>query len=59
MKNKQLLYENLLNQHRFVSNKINEIKGRNFEPSKKDAEEIKILENRLTQIMNQMKVLFR
>ncbi len=59
MKNKQLLYENLLNQHRFVSNKISEIKGRNFEPSKKDTEEIKILENRLTQIMNQMKVLFR
>lgn len=59
MKNKKLLYENLLNQHRTVSNKISEIKTRNFEPSELDKKEIKMLEGRLLQIMNQMKVLFR
>ena len=58
MKNKQLLYENLLNQHRAVSNKISEIKTRNFEPTENDKKEIKMLEGRLVQIMNQMKVLF-
>ena len=58
MKNKQLLYENLLNQHRTISNKISEIKGRNFEPTETDKKEIKMLEGRLVQIMNQMKVLF-
>ena len=58
MKNKKLLYENLLNQHRAISNKINEIKGKNIEPTETDKKEIKMLEGRLVQIMNQMKVLF-
>lgn len=58
MKDKKLLYDSLLNQHRVVSNKISEIKGRNFEPSADDKKEIKKLETQLIEIMNQLRVLF-
>lgn len=59
MKDKKLLYDNLLNQHRVISNQINEIKGRNFEPTPNDKKEIKRLEEQLVGIMNQLKVLFK
>jgi len=58
MENKKILYENLLNQHRIVSNQISDIKARNFEPTQKDKEEIKLLEQKLVQIMKQIRVLF-
>ena len=58
MKDKKLLYDSLLNQHRVISNQINEIKGRNIEPTPDDKKEIKKLENKLIEIMNQLRVLF-
>jgi hypothetical protein len=58
MENKKLMYEHLLNQHRMVSNQIGEIKARNFELTEEDKKEISKLENRLIELMNQMKSLF-
>lgn len=58
MENKKLIYETLLNQHRVISNQISEIKAKNFEPTEQDKKEIKMLEQRLILIMNQMKSLF-
>lgn len=58
MENKKLIYESLLNQHRMISNQISEIKAKNFEPTEQDKKDIKMLEQRLILIMNQMKSLF-
>ena len=52
------MYESLLNEHRTVSNKISDIKPRNFEQTDEDKKEIQKLERRLIEIMNQMKSLF-
>ncbi len=58
MESKKTMYESLLNQHRMISNQISDIKSRNFEPTEEDKKEIQKLENRLIEIMNQMKSLF-
>ena len=58
MESKKIMYENLLNEHRMVSNKIGEIKAKNFELTVEDKNEIAKLERRLIEIMNQMKSLF-
>lgn len=52
------MYESLLNEHRTVSNKISDIKSRNFEQTDEEKKEIQKLERRLIEIMNQMKSLF-
>ena len=41
-----------------ISNQISEIKAKNFEPTEQDKKEIKMLEQRLILIMNQMTSLF-
>lgn len=46
------LYGQLLNEHRRLHNLINEIKGQNIDPSKKDLDKIKQLENQQIKIMN-------
>jgi len=58
MESKKIMYESLLNEHRTVSNKISDIKSRNFEQTDEDKKEIQKLERRLIEIMNQMKSLF-
>jgi len=58
MESKKTMYESLLNQHRLISNQIGEIKAKNFEQTEEDRKEIQKLENRLIEIMNQMKSLF-
>lgn len=58
MENKRMIYENLLNEHRFVTNQIGEIKAKNFEPTEEDKKEIQKLEKRLVELMNRMKTLF-
>ena len=47
-----MIYENLLNEHRFVTNQIGEIKAKNFEPTEEDKKEIQKLENEKTTYCN-------
>lgn len=55
---KQAEYERLLNEHRYVSNQISDIKAESFELNDEQKGRIKKLENRLVDLMNQMKRLF-
>jgi hypothetical protein len=54
---KAALYGQLLNEHTRLHNKINEIKGQNIELNKSQMDEIKRLEMRQLQIMNQIRVM--
>ncbi len=56
--NKQAEYERLLNEHRNVSNQISDIKAESFELNDEQRGKIKNLENKLVDLMNQMKRLF-
>lgn len=56
--NKQAEYERLLNEHRNVSNQISDIRAESFELNDEQKGRIKKLENRLVDLMNQMKRLF-
>lgn len=55
---KAQMYGSLLNDHRNISNKISDLKAKNFEISNEDRFEISKLENNLLQIMEQIKKLF-
>lgn len=55
---KQLVYEQLLNEHRRISNEISEIKTESFELNDEQKNRIKRLETKLIFIMEQMKRLF-
>lgn len=55
---KQLEYERLLNEHRFLSNQISDIKAENFELNDEQKRKIKELEMKQVQLMNKMKLLF-
>ena len=54
---KAALYGQLLNEHTRLHNKINEIKCQNIELNKSQMDEIKRLEMRQLQIMNQIRVM--
>jgi hypothetical protein len=51
---KAALYGQLLNEHTRLHNKINEIKGQNIDLNKNQISEIKNLEQRQVQIMQQI-----
>lgn len=53
-----MIYESMLNEHRRLQNQIADIKASSFDLNEKQREEIKKLEARQVQLMNQMKVLF-
>jgi hypothetical protein len=46
------IYGQLLNEHRRLHNLIAEIKGQNIDLTKKDIEQIKVLEKQQVKIMN-------
>ncbi len=46
------IYGQLLNEHRRLHNLITEIKGQNIDLTKKDIEQIKVLEKQQVKIMN-------
>ena len=55
---KAMMYGQLLNEHTRLHNKINEIKGQNFELNQKQLNEIKKLESQQLEIMRKIRMLF-
>jgi hypothetical protein len=54
---KATLYGQLLNEHTRLHNKINEIKGQNIDLNKSQMDDIRKLEMRQLQIMNQIRLM--
>jgi hypothetical protein len=54
---KATLYGQLLNEHTRLHNKINEIKGQNIDLNKSQMDDIKKLELKQLQIMNQIRLM--
>ena len=54
---KQMIYGELLNEHRRLHNLITEIKGQSIEPSKEEVIKIKHYEIQQVKIMNDIKKL--
>ncbi len=57
-KNKQLIYETILNEHRRITNEISDIKANSYELNEEEKKKVKELETNQIQLMNQMKSLF-
>ena len=55
---KQLEYEKLLNEHRYLSNEISDIKAENFELTEEQKIKIQNIQRRQVELMNRMKTLF-
>jgi len=53
-----MIYESMLNEHRRLLNQIADIKASSFDLNESQKKQVKELEARQVQIMNQMKVLF-
>lgn len=53
-----MLYESMLNEHRRIQNQISDIKAGSFELNEEEKKNIRDLETRQIQLMNQMKSLF-
>ena len=58
MTNIEVIYGQLLNEHRKVLNEISDINEKSYELSDSDKQKIKELQARQVQLMNQMKMLF-
>jgi hypothetical protein len=58
MSDKRMIYESMLNEHRRLLNQIADIKASSFDLNESQKKQVKELEARQVQIMNQMKVLF-
>jgi|LakMenEpi03Aug12_release.lakeMendotaPanAssembly.Ray.scaffolds.fasta_scaffold5048982_1 hypothetical protein len=58
MKDVRLIYESMLNEHRKLQNEISDIKANSFDLNPEERKKVQELENRQTQLMNQMRVLF-
>jgi hypothetical protein len=58
MTNIEVIYGQLLNEHRKVLNEISDINAKSYELSDSDKQKIKELQVRQVQLMNQMKMLF-
>jgi hypothetical protein len=48
----------MLNEHRKLQNEISDIKANSFDLNPEERKKVQELENRQTQLMNQMRVLF-
>jgi hypothetical protein len=58
MSDKRMIYESMLNEHRRLLNQIADIKASSFDLDESQKKQVKELETRQVQIMNQMKALF-
>ena len=58
MSEKRMIYESMLNEHRRLQNEIADIKASSFDLDENQKQEVKKLETRQVQLMNQMKALF-
>jgi hypothetical protein len=58
MSDKRMIYESMLNEHRRLLNQIADIKASSFDLNESQKKQVKELETRQVQIMNQMKALF-
>ena len=58
MRDKRMMYESMLNEHRRTQNEISDIKANSYELNEEGKKKVKELETRQIQLTNQIKSLF-
>jgi uncharacterized protein YdcH (DUF465 family) len=58
MKNIEVIYGRLLNEHRRILNEISDINANSYELSDEEKRKVQELQKKQIQLMNQMKMLF-
>jgi hypothetical protein len=58
MKNIEVIYGQLLNEHRRILNEISDINANSYELSDEEKRKVQELQKKQIQLMNQMKMLF-